>query len=302
MSENFRSPNLVELLSLGNVVTAGFRLYSSHRKSYFLLALTASFWSFLPFLFIIPVGILIFINSRVGNDSLWAWLIAMLVGIILYFYALGKSLINASIISRLAFAELLNQPETVAAARRQVKPKLWRFVITSLLIFLILFVSFIVFMILMIIPLLNLLLFIPALATFLWVVARFLLPDVILAVEENSSAIDAVSRSWDLTSRNAWRIVLILVVAFLVTIPLQLLVQIINRVAVYAFITPVIRDAVNGSTSATLLISIVYLFILVLIFLVNAIILPFWQAIKGVIYYDLRARQEGLDLKLRGEV
>jgi len=26
--------------------------------------------------------------------------------------------------------------------------------------------------------------------------------------------------------------------------------------------------------------------------------LPFWQVVKGVLYYDLRSRREGLDLKL----
>ena len=31
----------------------------------------------------------------------------------------------------------------------------------------------------------------------------------------------------------------------------------------------------------------------------NILILPFWQAVKAVIYYDLRSRQEGLGLQLR---
>ena len=33
--------------------------------------------------------------------------------------------------------------------------------------------------------------------------------------------------------------------------------------------------------------------------LVGAIQLPFWQAVKAVVYYDLRTRKEGLGLKLR---
>jgi hypothetical protein len=29
------------------------------------------------------------------------------------------------------------------------------------------------------------------------------------------------------------------------------------------------------------------------------VVLPLWQAVKGVLYYDLRSRREGLDLALR---
>jgi hypothetical protein len=31
----------------------------------------------------------------------------------------------------------------------------------------------------------------------------------------------------------------------------------------------------------------------------GAVFLPFWQAIKAVIYYDLRSRREGLGLQMR---
>jgi len=31
----------------------------------------------------------------------------------------------------------------------------------------------------------------------------------------------------------------------------------------------------------------------------GALVLPFWQAIKAIIYYDLRSRKEGLGLQMR---
>ena len=31
----------------------------------------------------------------------------------------------------------------------------------------------------------------------------------------------------------------------------------------------------------------------------NIFLLPFWQAIKAVVYYDLRTRREGMGLELR---
>jgi hypothetical protein len=33
----------------------------------------------------------------------------------------------------------------------------------------------------------------------------------------------------------------------------------------------------------------------------GALIMPFWQVIKAVIYYDVRARREGFGLQLRDQ-
>jgi len=38
---------------------------------------------------------------------------------------------------------------------------------------------------------------------------------------------------------------------------------------------------------------------LVLSLVGSIFVLPLWQAVKGVLYYDLRSRREGLDLELR---
>ncbi|MBH8576935.1 DUF975 domain-containing protein [Nostocaceae cyanobacterium CENA369] len=298
MSQNLNPQNPMQPLSLGNVVTAGFRLYRSHLKSYFLLALTVSLWSLLPFLFFIPAGILLYLN-RFNNNSPLIWLIFVVIGIGLYLYALGKSSVNAATISRLAFSELINQPETVNAAHSHVKPRLWIFVVTIILLFLIFLGVFLVFTILMILPLLNLLIFLPALAAIFWFMARFFITDVLIAIEDNLDSVKTISRSWDLSKGNAWRIVLIFLVAGLITIPLQLVVQLISRGILQPLIQPLISEAINGSTNAIFFIAGGYLLILLVSFLFNAIILPFWQAIKAVIYYDLRSRREGLGLQLR---
>jgi len=298
MSDSFNPHTPIEPLSLGNVVSAGMRLYRSNLKSYFLLALTVSLWSLLPILFFVT-GILLFLNFQSGNNSPLAWLIVVVIGLSLNFYALGKSLVNSAIISRLAFAELINQPETVNAARIQVAPRMWTFVLTTLLLFVIFFGIFILVGIVLIIPLLNILVFLPVMAAFLWLVARFFLADTLLAIEDNLGAVSAVSRSWDLTKGNAWRIVLILFVGFLVTLPIQVIVQLISRGIVQAFIQPAIQDAINGSTNAIFFIATFYVLTLILGLLINAVILPFWQSIKAVVYYDLRSRREGMGLKLR---
>lgn len=291
----------IEPLSLGNVVSAGIRLYRSHLKSYFLLALTVSLWSLLPILFFVGSGIFFALNSRSPLNSALTWLILVVGGIVLYLYVIGKCSVNSATISRLAFAELINQPETVNIARSQVAPKLWKFVNTSLLLFLIFFGASIVFGIVMILPIINILAFFPAIAGLLWLFTRFFIADTLLAIEDNLGVSSAISRSWDLTKGNAWRIVLILVVSLLVTLPAQLIIQLLTRGTIQTFVQPVIQKSVNGSSSINevLFAATVYILTLMLALLVNAVILPFWQAIKGVIYYDLRSRREGLGLKLR---
>jgi hypothetical protein len=314
MSENFGSPAQIQPLSVGNVVSAAVRLYRSHLKSYFLLALIGCLWSLLPFLFFIPAGIALFWNLRFNNNSLLLWLIVLLLGIIVYFYALGKYLVNAAIISRLAFGELVNQPETVNTARSKVKPRLWMFVLTVLLLLIIYFVLLLFFVISLsllqtlqwikpldlILPLLNIGGGFIILAAIFWFAARFFIADVLIGIEDHLDPITTISRCWELSKGNALRITLILLVSLLIPMPIQIITQLIIKVIIQkVLIQQVIQDIMNGSINTILFLTIVYLFVLISLFLVNAVILPFWQAIKAVIYYDLRSRREGLGLKLR---
>ncbi|BAZ28436.1 hypothetical protein NIES4074_08690 [Cylindrospermum sp. NIES-4074] len=299
MSANFAPQNPMQPLSLGDVVTAGFRLYRSHPKSYFFLSLRVALWSLLPILFFVPAGVLLYLNAISNNNSPLAWLIVVVIGLGLYFYALGKSLVNAATISRLAFGELVNQPETVKAAHRQVAPRLWNFVLTVVLLFVIFLCLFIAFFVLMIIPLLNILLFFPAIASLQWLAARFFIVDALLAIEDNLDPTTTISRSWDLSKGYGWRIVLILIVALLITIPIQIVVQLISRGILQPVIQPLILEPNNVSTNTIVSFVIVYILVLGLGLLVNAVVLPFWQTIKAVIYYDLRSRREGLGLQLR---
>ncbi|MBU7583123.1 MAG: DUF975 domain-containing protein [Nostoc sp. TH1S01] len=299
MSGNFDSPSPMQPLSVGNVVSAGVRLYRSHLKSYFSLAVIVCLWSMLPFLFFVPSGIILYVNLASGRNSPLNWLIVSLIGLGLSIYALGKSLVNSATISRLAFGELVNQPETVKQARNQIQPRMWTLVINVFLLFLIYLGLSIFFVFLLLIPLLNILLLIPITAILTWFVARFFLADILIAIEENIDAVAAISRSWDLSQTNAWRIALILFVSFLITIPFQLLTQLVSRGVMQSLILPRIQEAISGSNSAISFIITVYLIVLGLSFLVGAALLPFWQTVKAVIYYDLRSRREGLGLQLR---
>lgn len=283
MSYNLGSPSPIQPLSLGNVVSAGLRLYRSHLKDYFLLALEAYVWLFVPF---------------------YGWA---------KFYALS------ALISRLAFGELVNQPESMTTGQRFVNTRLWQFFVTMLLMFLlgigivvsvvilILFYSFLsvalvgginqlanfnVSVLYALFVLLNIVVSLVVLVAILWLLTRFFLVDALLAIEDNVDGRSTIARSWELTQGNVWRVLLISLVAFLITIPIQIFVQILITIIQLLF-APLVEQ--NSPVF-----SLIYLLlILALSFASGAVVLPFWQTIKAVVYYDLRSRREGLGLRLR---
>ena len=279
MSENFDSPHPIQPLSVGSVVSAGMRLYRSHFKTYFFIALRAYAWILVP---------------------IYGWV---------KFYALS------ALISRLAFGELVNQPESVSSGERFVNSRLWEFFVTMLLMFVIgigLGLAFAIIGGLMIgiptallgglqnanpanvgiIILISLLAMIIIFTGIFWIGTRFYLVDVPLAIEEDVNGSSTINRSWELTEGNIGRIVLISFVGVLITIPIQFIIQIITTIIQLIF-TPLLKE---GNVSFSI---IFFVLILGLSFAGGALIVPFWQTIKAVVYYDLRSRREGFGLQLR---
>ncbi|MEH1874170.1 DUF975 domain-containing protein [Nostoc sp.] len=282
MSENFGSSSPIQPLSIGNVVSAGMRLYRSHLKLYLKLALTAYIWALVP---------------------IYGW---------------AKCASILAMISRLAFGELVNQPESVEESRRVVNSRLWQFLILGLIMFaigtaliVVLIIPFSIFWgmtiglfatsaaisnnsnsAFILIGLLLTIISILVLFTFLlWLQARFFVVEIPLAIEDNVDSISTISRSWDLTKRQGWRIVGILFISYLITLPIQLPFSIVSSI-IQSYLKPLSKENLTYAILS-------FLVSLVLTLLSATLVVPFWQAIKAVIYYDLRSRREGLGLKLR---
>ncbi len=321
MSPTPPSPTPSRPLDVGDVISAGFRLYGAHLKQYFGISLRATLWTLLPVLALIPLLLIVLGLAPTSEPSpmlILGFLLALLLFLVVLVYGLAKSLTNAALITRLAFGELLGQPESVAIAQRQVQSKMWRFLNAALLLGLI-FVGIMLGVLLaislfLVMPLgilismagntegsiiaiigsvlLGFLLLLIFSIFWVWLLARFWFPEALLAVEDSLTASAAISRCWHLTQNYAWRIVLIISVAFIVTLPLIFIVQVIVNI-----LQPIVTIflARDSPVLATIMIIISYL----ISFLSNIFLLPFWQALKAVIYYDLRARKEGLDLQLR---
>lgn len=261
-------------LNVGNVVTMAFSLYKSNFATLMKLSGTAVLWSFVP---------------------VYGW---------------AKSAMYYGVMSRLGFGLLNNQPETAVEARRSIQDRLWTFLLTRFLVGLIvgaLFISLLIaFVILFGISIalgaalgtagivfgviLGLLAFLGLLLGLAWASSRFMVAEIPIALSENLiDPIAAIGQSWKLTQGFVLRLMTIVFVAGLVLMPVQILANLGPQLLQYAPMADV----------EPVVIGIVFLVVMLLAIAGQILTLPFWQMLIAVVYYDLRARKEGLDIQLR---
>jgi hypothetical protein len=324
MSFSFEPQNPAQPMNVGNVVSAGIHLYTNRFRQYFMVALKATLWLLLP---IVLLGIFAGIFAVSENKAILGLLIP--VGLVSLVYGIGQYLVGSATIARLAFAELNNQPETTKQATRFTQARLWGFWLVGVLVSLlyialtlgciiILFVLFyallavagglatsftqleaffsnnVGFILLAILLTLGLILGVSVLLT--WMGARFAIVELPLAIEPNTTAVQSIRRSWSLTQGSGWRIVMILLITFLITIPIYGVLQVLTTIlqGISGFLMSSDTNS-NASILGILLLVVSYIASLA----INVLLLPLWQAIKAVIYYDLRSRREGMGLALR---
>jgi hypothetical protein len=275
MSTNPRPRPATSSLSVGNVISAAVRIYRDHFKLYYGLAFTAYLWVLVP---------------------IYGW---------------AKFSAISALISRLAYSEVIERPETVNEARRHVMPRMWSFLGAGLLVGLIYFGitigAIIVVGILggvfaaigqnsVVIAIIGGLLLVIGSIVFIIAYVRFLfrlfIVEMPLAIENNVTATSTINRSLQLTKGFAVRLQWIVFVAILVTLPISIVVQIISTL-IQGFVGTLVPP---DSPTFFLLF---YLLVLPFTFASGSLLIPFWQAIKAVVYYDLRTRKEGLGLEIR---
>jgi hypothetical protein len=61
----------------------------------------------------------------------------------------------------------------------------------------------------------------------------------------------------------------------------------------------ILTNAITANDDSQIAVGLFFLVAIVFSLLGNIFIMPFWQSLKTVIYYDLRSRREGLGLQLR---
>ncbi|MDX2212514.1 MAG: hypothetical protein SFY66_04415 [Oculatellaceae cyanobacterium bins.114] len=306
MSQNLGPISPLQPLNIGNVVSAGVVLYRSHLKSYLGVALQGALWSFLPFLVLIPLGAVLYGSFAVGGSPPAILWLLVPVWIVLLFFCGAKYLLYSALLARLTFKDLDSQPETVRDARQRLNTRLWSFFGLAVLLSILMFVVY--FGLAMAVGILSTAIALglsgilgqtasTALAFILagvvvivgltWFFSRWFVSEVVLAVEDGIDVGRSLSRSWELTEASVLRIQGVILVAFLITLPLLALTNYIPSFAL------------TRIEPASPTYFVVYGISLIASFLSWILILPFWQSVKSVLYYDLRNRREGLGLQLR---
>jgi hypothetical protein len=317
MTPSDSRPTPLGPLNPGNVVSAGLRLYRDRFKMYLRLAVIAYLWLIGGLLaWAVVTGALGGLLALTGNEALGFLGIGLgfLIGVVPFLYGMAQFFMLSAVMSRLAFQQLIDQPEAATAAQDGTKPKLWAFLKLSLLFLLLLLAAY--FALGIVATLLGFLVgFLTGgifsavfgsdtgaiigvvlggftvlavlLIGFVWFLSRLFIAEVALAIEPATTASDSISRSWSLTKTSVLRIQFVVVAAFLITLPLVIFSNYLPQIFLLRL--------EQGSTAYWT----VYGVSLVLSFLGGMVTMPLWQTIKGVLYYDLRSRREGLDLQLR---
>ncbi len=300
------SENAFIKLSVGDVVTAGLRVYRDHFRPYFLQALTAYLWIVVAFVLSILVILLIVgLGAFMGETAVIGLGVLSGLGLLIpWAYCLAKFNAAQAVLARVVFYEVEEQPESLAAARIQLMPRFWRFLWANLIVSICLFMVFGAYALITVILsfgivasglsgdagataaiLLMILLFSWIFFggfLYLWVFSRLALADACLAMEPTLSPLNAVNRSWQLTKGYVVSLQLIFFIAFLITVPLSIISNFGSFLALGLGLSEEVATILNTPLSVA----------------IGALLIPFWQAIKAVIYYDLRIRKEGVNLSL----
>ncbi|MFH7243134.1 MAG: hypothetical protein ACHWZW_09825 [Spirulina sp.] len=304
-------------LNPGDVVSAALRLYRDRFKTYLQLSALATLWILGGIVgMAVAVGLLAGILGAIGGEGLAivGGLLGVLVGVLPLLYGIAKYTMISSVIGRLSFSDLINQPETSLDVRRDLNPKLGQFLLLGFLLTLAFMAAYIVAALAAALvgvgsglvvggilgaltnntvggvvgTILGVLLGIAIFTLgLIWVVSHLFIPEVVLAVEPNQDAGSSLSRSWELTQKSIGRIQIVFLATFLIQLPVLSVTNYLPSI-LFAFV-PDSVTAVIVSQGIGLILSLAG----------SILILPLWQAVKGVLYYDLRSRREGLDLELR---
>lgn len=304
-------------LNPGDVVSAALRLYRDRFKTYLQLSALATLWILGGIVgMAAAVGLFAGLLGAIGGEGLaiGGGLLGALVGVLPLLYGIAKYTMIASVIGRLSFSDLINQPETSLDVRRDLNPKLGQFLSLGFLLTLAFMVAYLVAALAAALvgvgsglvvggllgaltnstvggivgTILGVLLGIAIFTLgLIWVMSHLFIPEVVLAVEPNQDAGSSLSRSWELTQKSIGRIQIVFLATFLIQFPV---------LSVTSYL-PSLFFAFLPDSITVIVVSQVIGFIFSLAG--SILILPIWQAVKGVLYYDLRSRREGLDLELR---
>lgn len=292
--------NSLDPLTIGNTINTAFRLYRDRFQTYVFFAVRACLWSLLPLVLQLILSQLLYqtITPEQGSD----------IGLRLFLFPIqifsaAKYLFNGAVISRLAFQDIIYQPETAGQAEKKVKPKMWRLwwmqVLIGLLGAAIILAITLSLMLVSFIPILGVLLILLASFClpffFLWLSARIYIAELPLVIEDDLGSWQAIKRGWHLTKNSAWRIVGVTVIASLLIIPVYLLSGALASIPFWVNFSSFYSSFESVEDWQTLTenplffqqMAMFYYGLITVFVLLNILLVPFWQSLKSVIYNHL---------------
>jgi hypothetical protein len=304
----------VGTLTVGNVISASVTLYKSNFKRYFLVSLRATAWAVAMVLAALVLTVIGGILYGVTNSVLVAVPLAV-IGIGVALYCLARYSTDRAVIARLAYQELIDRPETISTATQALIPRSWGFLrlawLLGLCIFLVAFIGYILLAIgigtcIGIIGVLKLtsnpvaivmaaIVTIGLILLFIFTIVRYysywFIAELPLAIEPTNSASFSMRRSRELSRSTVRRVQVIIAIALLITLPISTLGNAPSLIGQFMATPALSPDTATQSMGNILMFGGFFVGVAC-----ELIVVPFWQAIKAVIYYDLRNRREGSDL------
>ena len=280
--------NSIAPLTIGNTINTAFRLYRDRFQTYVFFAVRAGLWSLLPLILQLILSQLLYqtITPEQGSD----------IGLRLFLFPIqifsaAKSLFNNAVISRLAFQDIIYQPETSGQAEKKVKPKMWRLwwmqVLIGLLGAAIILAISLSLVLVSFIPILGVLLILLASfclpVFFLWLSARIYIAELPLVIEDNLGSWQAIKRGWHLTKNSAWRIVGVIFIASLLIIPVYLLSGALASIPFW-FNSSEDWETLTENPLFSQQMAMFFYGLTTIFLLLNILLVPFWQSLKSVIY------------------
>ncbi|GBL09435.1 hypothetical protein MSj_00914 [Microcystis aeruginosa Sj] len=292
--------NSIAPLTIGNTINTAFRLYRDRFQTYVFFAVRACLWSLLPLVLQLILSQLLYqtITPEQGSD----------IGLRLFLFPIqifsaAKYLFNSAVISRLAFQDIIYQPETAGQAEKKVKPKMWHLwwmqVLIGLLGAAIILAITLSLMLVSFIPILGVLLILLASFClpffFLWLSARIYIAELPLVIEDDLGSWQAIKRGWHLTKNSAWRIVGVIFIASLLIIPVYLLSGALASIPFWVNFSSFYSSLESVEDWQTLTenplffqqMAMFYYGLITVFVLLNILLVPFWQSLKSVIYNHL---------------
>ncbi|TRU47540.1 MAG: hypothetical protein EWV91_10815 [Microcystis aeruginosa Ma_QC_Ca_00000000_S207] len=280
--------NSIAPLTIGNTINTAFRLYRDRFPTYVFFAVRACLWSLFPLVLQLILSQLLYqtITPEQGSD----------IGLRLFLFPIqifsaAKSLFNNAVISRLAFQDIIYQPETSGQAEKKVKPKMWRLwwmqVLIGLLGAAIILAISLSLVLVSFIPILGVLLILLASfclpVFFLWLSARIYIAELPLVIEDNLGSWQAIKRGWHLTKNSAWRIVGVIFIASLLIIPVYLLSGALASIPFW-FNSSEDWETLTENPLFSQQMAMFFYGLTTIFLLLNILLVPFWQSLKSVIY------------------